>query len=65
MDGGLAIPYSENNFPGYDPESKEVDVETHKKYIFGGHVSEYMETLEEADQSAFTKQFAGYALPRR
>jgi large subunit ribosomal protein L5e len=61
-DGGLAIPYSENRFPGYDPETKEVDVETHKKYIFGEHVSEYMETLEEADQTAFNKQFSGYVL---
>lgn len=64
-DGGLAIPYSENRFPGYDPETKEVDVETHKKYIFGEHVSEYMETLEEADQTAFNKQFSGYVLMSR
>jgi len=59
-DGGLAVPYSENRFPGYDPESKEVDVETHKKYIFAGHVSEYMETLEENDSQAFAKQFSRY-----
>jgi large subunit ribosomal protein L5e len=60
VDGGLAIPYSENRFPGYDTESKEVDAETHKKYIFGEHVSEYMETLEEADQTAFNKQFSNF-----
>lgn len=58
VDGGLSIPYSENRFPGYDVETKELDVETHKKYIMGEHVSDYMETLEEADQSAFAKQFS-------
>merc|ERR1711939_1179448 len=32
-------------FPGYDIETKELDAETLRKYIFGGHVAEYMETL--------------------
>merc|ERR1712118_59239 len=46
-DGGLNIPHSEKRFPGYDREGKEFDAETHKKYIFAGHVAEYMELLEE------------------
>ena len=48
-DGGLYIPHNEKRFPGYDPESKELDAEVLKKYIFGGHVAEYMESLEEED----------------
>lgn len=48
-DGGIFIPHSEKRFPGYDPESKELDAEVLKKYIFGGHVAEYMESLEEED----------------
>src|ERR1700742_5137897 len=48
-DGGIFIPHSEKRFPGYDPESKELDAEILKKYIFGGHVAEYMESLEEED----------------
>lgn len=48
-DGGLYIPHSEKRFPGYDPESKKLDAEVLKKYIFGGHVAEYMESLEEED----------------
>jgi large subunit ribosomal protein L5e len=48
-DGGIFIPHSDKRFPGYDPESKELDAETLKKYIFGGHVAEYMESLEEED----------------
>lgn len=44
-DGGLYIPHSENRFPGFDPESKSLDADTLRKYIFAGHVAEYMETL--------------------
>nr|GAT59470.1 60S ribosomal protein [Mycena chlorophos] len=59
-DGGIFIPHSEKRFPGYDPESKELDAEVLKKYIFGGHVAEYMESLEEEDDERFKKQFATY-----
>ncbi len=48
-DGGIFIPHSDKRFPGYDPESKELDAEVLKKYIYGGHVAEYMESLEEED----------------
>ena len=48
-DGGIFIPHSEKRFPGYDSESKTLEAEVLKKYIFGGHVAEYMESLEEED----------------
>ena len=48
-DGGIFIPHSEKRFPGFDIESKELDAEVLKKYIYGGHVAEYMESLEEED----------------
>lgn len=48
-DGGLFVPHSERRLPGYDSESKQLDSEVLKKYIFGGHVAEYMESLEEED----------------
>lgn len=32
-DGGMLIPHSESRFPGYDPEGKELDAETLRKYI--------------------------------
>lgn len=35
-DGGIFIPHSENRFPGYDPEAKELDAETLQRYIYGG-----------------------------
>jgi len=59
-DGGILIPHSENRFPGYDIETKELDAETLKKYIFGGHVAEYMETLADDDEERYKSQFQKY-----
>ena len=52
-DGGIYIPHNEKRFPGYDVESKTLDAEVLKKYIFGGHVAEYMESLEEEDDERY------------
>jgi len=59
-DGGLLIPHSESRFPGFDIESKELDSETLRKYIFGGHVAEYMETLADDDEERYKSQFQKY-----
>jgi len=63
-DGGLYIPHSEKRFPGYDIESKELDAETLRKYIFAGHVAEYMETLADDDEERYKSQFQGYITMR-
>ncbi|KAL1892584.1 60S ribosomal protein L5 [Ceratocystis pirilliformis] len=59
-DGGLLIPHSEKRFPGYDVESKELDADTLRNYIFGGHVAEYMETLADDDEERYQGQFCKY-----
>jgi large subunit ribosomal protein L5e len=59
-DGGIYIPHSENRFPGYDVETKELDAETLRKYIFGGHVAEYMESLADDDEERYKSQFQKY-----
>jgi len=59
-DGGILVPHSENRFPGYDIETKELDSDTLRKYIFGGHVAEYMETLADDDEERYKSQFQGY-----
>lgn len=59
-DGGIFIPHNDKRFPGYDPEAKQLDAEVLRKYIFGGHVAEYMENLEEEDDERFKKQFSSY-----
>jgi hypothetical protein len=60
VDGGVAIPHSEHRFPGADDETKELDAEVHRNYIFATHVGEYMEYLEEEDPELFKEQFSGY-----
>ena len=59
-DGGILIPHNEKRFPGYDQETKELDSETLRKYIFGGHVAEYMETLADDDEERYKSQFSQY-----
>lgn len=59
-DGGILVPHSENRFPGFDVEAEELDAETLKKYIYGGHVGEYMEMLEDEDEERYKSQFEQY-----
>jgi len=59
-DGGVDVPHSEKRFPGYDRDAKEYDADMHRERIFGGHVGEYMEYLEEEDNTKFQEQFASY-----
>jgi len=62
VDGGLNIPHSVKRFPGSELDGNEskANPETHKKYIFGGHVADYMTKLQESDADAFKRQFARY-----
>jgi len=64
-DGGLHVPHSTKNFPGYKaPEEKgadpEYDAEAHKDRIFGNHVKEYMEMLSEEDPTKYEAHFSKY-----
>jgi hypothetical protein len=42
LDGGLDIPHGEKRFAGFKKDEKQLDAEVHRKYIYGGHVAEYM-----------------------
>ncbi|POS80558.1 cytoplasmic ribosomal protein-4 [Diaporthe helianthi] len=59
-DGGILVPHSENRFPGFDMETKELDADTLRKYIYAGHVAEYMETLADDDEERYKSQFQKY-----
>lgn len=59
-DGGMDIPHNYKKFPGYDPDAKTYDPEEFKNRIFGGHVGEYMELMEEDDEENYKKAFANY-----
>jgi len=60
VDGGLSIPHSVRRFAGYDEEAKKLNAEILRKYIFGGHVADYMSYLEEEDADAYKRQFPGF-----
>jgi large subunit ribosomal protein L5e len=42
LDGGLDIPHSDKRFAGFKKDEKQLDAEVHRKYIYGGHVADYM-----------------------
>ncbi|KAL9688224.1 hypothetical protein QQ045_032643 [Rhodiola kirilowii] len=60
LDGGLDIPHSEKRFAGYGKDSKQLDAEVHRKYIYGGHVAAYMNTLQEDEPEKYQSHFAEY-----
>lgn len=45
---------------GFDGESKELDADKLRQYIFGGHVANYMRYLSEEDDERYKKHFAAY-----
>jgi large subunit ribosomal protein L5e len=52
-DGGIDVPHKDRRFPGSKRgENKEWESspETHRKYIFGGHVGEWMKALNEDEE---------------
>jgi len=59
-DGGLNVPHSETRFAGYNSEKKTLDAKVLRKYIFGGHVSDYMKTLQKDDPDRYKKLFSRY-----
>lgn len=60
LDGGLDIPHNEKRFVGYDSGSKSLDAEVLKKYIYGGHVAEYMEGMAEDEPELYASHFSEY-----
>merc|ERR1712110_1259306 len=60
FDGGLEIPHNEKKFYGYDADEKEYDAEAKRERILGGHVSTYMNSLEEEEPEEFQEKFKRY-----
>lgn len=59
-DGGVYVPHGESMMLGYDSNANEVDQELLRNYIFGGHVSDYMNYLQEEDEESYNRQFSTY-----
>ncbi|KAF5842297.1 60S ribosomal protein L5 [Dunaliella salina] len=58
LDGGLDIPHNEKRFVGY--ADKKLDPEVLQKYIYGGHVAEYQETMQEEEPEKYQAHFSSY-----
>jgi len=61
-DGGVDVPHKDRRFPGSKREEGEwvPDPEVHRKYIFGGHVAEYMTKLQGESEEKYNKQFSRF-----
>eukprot|EP00246_Nothoceros_aenigmaticus_P006707 TRINITY_DN197_c0_g1_i2.p1 TRINITY_DN197_c0_g1~~TRINITY_DN197_c0_g1_i2.p1 ORF type:complete len:294 (-),score=52.87 TRINITY_DN197_c0_g1_i2:259-1140(-) len=60
LDGGLDIPHSEKRFPGFSKEDKALNADTHRKYIHGGHVADYMQLLREEEPEKYQANFSQF-----
>ncbi|THG19419.1 hypothetical protein TEA_029988 [Camellia sinensis var. sinensis] len=47
----------DKRFAGFSKDSKQLDAEVHRKYIYGGHVSAYMATLMEDEPEKYQSHF--------
>jgi len=59
-DGGIEVPHNDRRFPGFNTKDKKLDAAVLRKYIFGGHVSDYMKKLQEDDPEKYKAQFSQY-----
>ncbi|KAI8003012.1 60S ribosomal protein L5 [Camellia lanceoleosa] len=60
LDSRLDIPHSDKRFCGFSKDSKQLDAEVHRKYIYGGHVAAYMKILMEDEPEKYQSHFAKY-----
>jgi len=60
LDGGIDVPHSETRFAGYSKEDKKLDAATLRKYIYGGHVADYMTRLASDEPEKYSKLFSQY-----
>merc|ERR1711939_46704 len=60
FDGGLEIPHNEKKFYGYDADEKEYDASANRERILGGHVAQYMNSLEEEEPEEYAEKFKKY-----
>jgi len=58
-DGGIDVPHNDRRFPGSKREGEEYrgDPEVTKKYVFGGHVADYMRHLQDENEELYNRQF--------
>jgi large subunit ribosomal protein L5e len=60
VDGGLDIPHKPKRFPADKTAKGKFSPKTLRKYIYGGHVADYMKHLQESNPEKYKKHFASY-----
>lgn len=65
VDGGLHIPHTNKKFPGFTPAEEKgsdpsYEAEEHKNKIFGGHLKDYMESMQEEDPTKYEAHFSKF-----
>lgn len=58
VDGGLFVPHKDKRFVGFAEE--KLDASVLRKYIFGGHVADYMKAVKEDDAEKYKRIFSQY-----
>jgi large subunit ribosomal protein L5e len=56
----LNIPHKVKRLAGYDAENDKFDPAILRKYIFGGHVADYMRKLQKENPERYKRQFSRY-----
>jgi len=59
-DGGVEIPHGVSRFVGYNKEESKLNAEILRKYIFGGHVGDYMGRLSKEEPERYASHFSGF-----
>ncbi|GAM22059.1 hypothetical protein SAMD00019534_052340, partial [Acytostelium subglobosum LB1] len=59
-DGGLYVPHKKTRFVGYNAETKKLNADVLRKYIFGNHVAEHMKLLQTESEEDYKKHYSQY-----
>lgn len=62
-DGGLHVPHKTRCFPGATKDDKKwkYDASAHRHRIYGGHVADYMDYLQQQSDEAYDRQFSQWS----
>jgi large subunit ribosomal protein L5e len=64
-DGGVHVPHSVRKFPGFakgkSKKDSKYDAAAHRNRIYGGHIDNYMKTLQKEDPELYQRQFSKWS----
>lgn len=60
VDGGLDIPHNPKRFPADKTTKGKFSSKQLRRYIYGGHIADYMTFLQDKNPDKFKRQFGNY-----